>query len=73
VCFPNGGGKAGADCDFGPAACESGLCIRKDSGPICTQGCMGDTDCPDGWICDLVRSVTDTSVQACVPPALQDG
>jgi|APLak6261679142_1056127.scaffolds.fasta_scaffold00343_4 hypothetical protein len=73
VCFPNGGGKPGADCDFGPAACESGLCIRKDSGPICTVGCMGDTDCPDGWICDLLRTVTEQSVQACLPPALQDG
>ena len=73
VCFPNGGGKPGADCDFGPAACESGLCIRKDSGPICTVGCMADGDCPDGWICDVLRTVTDSSVQACLPPALQDG
>jgi hypothetical protein len=73
VCFPNGGGKAGGSCEFGPAACESGLCIRKDSGPICTQTCATDADCPMDWICDAVRSVTDASVQACVPPALQDG
>jgi hypothetical protein len=73
VCFPNGGGKPGADCNFGPAACESGLCIRKDSGPICTAGCTTDAECPDGWLCDLLRSVTDQSVQACLPPALQDG
>ncbi len=73
VCFPNGGGKPGADCGFGPAACESGLCIRKDSGPICTMGCAADADCPDDWICDLLRTVTESSVQACLPPALQDG
>jgi hypothetical protein len=73
VCFPNGGGTPGADCAFGPAACQSGLCIRKDSGPICTQPCMADSDCPETWICDLLRTVTDQSVQACLPPALQDG
>lgn len=73
VCFPNGGGTPGAKCDFGPAACESGLCIRKDSGPICTVGCAGDADCPDGWICDVLRTVTESSVQACLPPALQEG
>ncbi|MFT3708961.1 MAG: hypothetical protein QM817_15030 [Archangium sp.] len=73
VCFPNGGGKAGGNCEFGPAACESGLCIRKDSGPICTQGCMTDADCPTDWICDTLLSVTNQSVQACLPPALQDG
>ena len=73
VCFPNGGGKPGAKCDFGPAACESGLCIRKDSGPICTMACTGDPDCPDGWLCDILRTVSDQSVQACLPPALQDG
>lgn len=73
VCFPNGGGKPGADCDFGPAACESGLCIRKDSGPICTAACMTDSDCPEAWLCDQILSVTGQPVQACVPPSLQDG
>lgn len=73
VCFPDGGGKAGADCAFGPAACESGLCIRKDSGPICTQACTADADCPDTWRCNLLQTVDGQSVQACLPPALQDG
>ena len=73
VCFPNGGGKSGASCSFGPAACDSGLCIRKDSGPICTQGCGTDADCPAGWLCDVLLSVTNQSVQACLPPALQGG
>lgn len=73
VCFPNGGGTAGAKCEFGPAACESGLCIRKDSGNICTLGCAADSECPENWKCELLRSVTDQSVQACLPPALQDG
>ncbi len=73
VCFPVGGGKPGASCSFGPAACESGLCIRKDSGPICTSACTGAADCPEGWSCELLRTVTETSVQACLPPALQEG
>ncbi|MFZ5468438.1 MAG: hypothetical protein ACOZIN_03280 [Myxococcota bacterium] len=71
VCFPEGGGQVGADCTFGPAACESGLCIRKDSGPICTSSCVDDSACPEEWRCESVRAVDDTAVQACIPPALQ--
>ncbi len=71
VCFPDGGGKAGADCAFGPAACESGLCIRKDSGPVCTVPCADVSECPEGWRCEATATVTLTSVQACLPPSLQ--
>jgi hypothetical protein len=71
VCFPEGGGQAGADCAFGPAACESGLCIRKDSGPICTLRCTMDSECPELWGCETLRDVTDQSVQACVPNSLR--
>lgn len=72
VCFPSGGGTPGADCSFGPAACESGLCIRKDSGPMCTRACSGDGDCPDSWLCTLMQTVNEQSVQACLPPELQE-
>jgi hypothetical protein len=71
VCFPLGGGLPGADCTFGPAACESGLCIRKDSGPLCTMACGVDGDCPASWRCDGVATVEGLSIQACVPPSLQ--
>ncbi|MBX5482491.1 MAG: hypothetical protein IRZ16_11745 [Myxococcaceae bacterium] len=71
VCFPVGGGSAGADCSFGPAACESGLCIRKDSGSICTLPCELDADCPESWVCNALSTVDGQPVQACVPPALQ--
>ncbi len=71
VCFPQGGGEAGADCAFGPAACASGLCIRKDSGPICTLGCMTDSECPAEWACETVRDVTEQSVRVCVPNSLR--
>ena len=71
VCFPEGGGQPGADCAFGPAACSGGLCIRKDSGPICTQPCTADTGCPEGWGCDTVKDVTEHSVQACIPNSLR--
>lgn len=73
VCFPNGGGKPGGACAFGPAACESGLCIRKETGPICTVGCSTGADCPEEWLCSGLQTVTGQSVQACLPPALQDG
>ncbi len=71
VCFPNGGGQAGASCEFGPAACSTGLCIRKDSGSICTMPCTEDAQCPQGWTCDVQLAVTSQSVQACIPPYLQ--
>lgn len=72
ICFPNGGGQAGADCTFGPAACESGLCIRKDSGSVCTQSCNdGDPACPDGWSCTQTATVDEQTVLACLPPSLQ--
>lgn len=73
VCFPNGGGVPGSDCSFGPAACGTGLCIRKDSGPICTQYCDDHTPCPATWLCAAQLTVTNQSVQACIPPALQGG
>ncbi|MBS2030848.1 MAG: hypothetical protein JST54_23295 [Deltaproteobacteria bacterium] len=75
VCFPNGGGLAGGDCTFGPAACASGLCIAKVSGNICTVACdttHGSADCPSGWACTQHTPVAgggDTTV--CIPPDLQ--
>lgn len=73
VCFPLGGGGAGASCTFGPAACSTGLCIRKDSGPICTQACAAVADCPKDWLCEVMATVDSRSVQACLPPVLQEG
>lgn len=72
VCFPSGGGVTGGDCTFGPAACASGLCIRKDSGNICTQPCTATADCPAGWACEKTVPVGQTdAVQVCVSPELQ--
>ncbi len=71
VCFPVGGGGAGADCTFGPAACGTGLCIRKDSGNVCTQLCEDGSTCPDAWRCQALATVDGQAVQACVPPSLQ--
>lgn len=71
VCFPVGGGSNGADCTFGPAACESGLCIKKDSGPICTSACAQDVDCPESWVCNELSTVDGKPATVCVPPALQ--
>ena len=68
VCFPNGGGDSGADCTFGPAACKSHLCLKKDSGNVCTLACTADTQCPATWSCLPVNDATDTSQsKVCVP------
>jgi len=68
VCFPNGGGAVGADCTFGPAACTTHLCLKKDSGNVCTQTCVRDTDCPTTWSCLPVNDATDNNQSnVCVP------
>ena len=72
ICFPDGGGAAGSDCSFGPAACAERLCIKKASGPICTQACGEGGVCPDDWMCSSeVMTVTGELIEACVPPELQ--
>ncbi len=71
ICFPNGGGHIGADCTFGPAACESALCIKKDSGPVCTVTCTDASQCPEGWGCAVVSLVDKRSEQVCLPPSVQ--
>ena len=66
VCFPAGGGGLGSDCTFGPAACADRLCIKKQSGNVCTRPCA-DGDCPEGWTCAHTRTVDDRAVQVCIP------
>ena len=69
VCFPNGGGGIGADCTFGPAACTSHLCLKKDSGNVCTAVCTLNSDCPATWSCLPVNDATDNNQSSvCVPP-----
>jgi hypothetical protein len=71
VCFPDGGGDLGADCSFGPAACQSGLCLKKDSGNICTRPCDDGQPCADNWSCTPdVTTVDGASVQVCIPDNL---
>ncbi|HWV38338.1 MAG TPA: hypothetical protein VN033_07655 [Vulgatibacter sp.] len=66
VCFPSGGGAIGSDCTFGPAACADRLCIKKESGNVCTRSCAED-DCPPGWRCGDTRTVDDRPVRVCLP------
>lgn len=71
VCFPDGGGDLGASCSFGPAACQSGFCLKKGSGNLCTRQCTSDTDCGDEFSCvadtALDGSEKGLSAQFCVP------
>ncbi len=68
VCFPDGGGGVGSACAFGPAACKSHLCIKKDSGNVCTVKCTAPTDCPTDWSCGSETTVGGTQVSVCLPP-----
>ncbi len=71
VCFPNGGGGVGADCTFGPAACQTHLCLKKDSGNVCTASCTSDTNCPATWSCLPVNDATDENQSnVCVPAGI---
>ncbi|MFN2547286.1 MAG: hypothetical protein ABR567_07640 [Myxococcales bacterium] len=68
VCFPDGGGAVGSACAFGPAACQSHLCLKKDSGNVCTKACTVDADCPDQWACAREAMPDRTQVNVCLPP-----
>jgi hypothetical protein len=68
VCFPSGGGGVGSSCSFGPAACQSHLCLKKDSGNVCTEKCTVTGDCPDKWACAPEPMPDGTQVNVCLPP-----
>jgi hypothetical protein len=68
VCFPSGGGGTGSACAFGPAACQSHLCLKKDSGNVCTKGCTTGADCPAGWTCAGELMPDGSHVDVCLPP-----
>lgn len=71
VCFPDGGGDVGADCSFGPAACRSGYCIKKEkSGNVCSRSCAEDADCPGEYRCRSAVTVDGRQAQVCVPRQL---
>jgi len=79
ICFPDGGGAPGSDCSFGPAACSDRLCIKKDSGPVCTKTCDPSqpddpaSACPSAdWTCTAkVKPVGQTNeIQLCLPPGV---
>jgi hypothetical protein len=74
VCFPDGGGTLGSDCSFGPAACQTGYCLKKASGNLCTQPCSDAAPCGDGYTCDEATALDGTPDGAagrfCVPDNL---
>lgn len=70
VCFPDGGGGAGADCTFGPAACRSGYCVKKSSGNVCTELCPDGGACGEGFSCTATETVDLQSIEACIPDDL---
>ena len=73
VCFPAGGGAVGSDCTFGPAACSEQLCIRKQSGNVCTRRCDTSADCPATWSCGWTVTVDGLEREVCLPPTVASG
>ena len=65
---PTGGGGVGSACAFGPAACQSHLCLKKDSGNVCTRQCVVDADCPAQWVCAEEKTPDGTLMNVCLPP-----
>ena len=45
----------------------SGACVVLDDGNFCGVECRTARECPDGFVCTDVRSVTDATVRQCVP------
>ncbi len=71
VCFPDGGGGVESDCAFGPAACSERICIKKDSGPVCSRACSDGADCPAEWTCSEVSPLgQEDRLQVCLPPGV---
>ena len=70
ICFPDGGGAVGAACAFGPAACKDHLCLKKDSGNVCSKMCSGPADCPASWSCGEINQVAGGTVSVCLPPGV---
>jgi hypothetical protein len=68
VCFPDGGGGVGSACAFGPAACKTHLCLKKDSGNVCTLRCTTNTECPASWTCAEEAMPDGTKATVCLPP-----
>jgi hypothetical protein len=70
ACLPQtDGGGLGAMCHAGAASCSSGLCLVQRSGPLCTQLCQANSDCPDGWGCAFVegRGMPEGGASVCLP------
>ena len=47
---------------------KSHLCVKKDSGNVCTKTCNAATDCPTDWTCGDEQTPTGENVTVCLPP-----
>jgi len=45
--------------------CDSGYCVQTAEGKVCTETCI--TECPVGWICELISGLGADSLFLCVP------
>ena len=66
ICFFGscaGEGEPGAPCDD-TTDCESGICVEFEGAEICSQDCIADADCWEGWVC---VELGDDDLVGCVP------
>jgi len=47
--------------------CQVGFCVDTADGKICTQGCIEQTDCPEGWACRQVLNTVGDPIFICIP------
>ncbi len=48
--------------------CFSGFCMETMFGQECTEQCLEEGDCPQGWTCSVCGSLGGDPVYCCVPP-----
>ncbi len=48
--------------------CFSGFCVETMFGQECTDQCLEEGDCPQGWACSVCGSLGGDPVYCCVPP-----
>ncbi len=59
-------GEFGDPCSVN-ADCATGYCIFEGDGYQCTQFCLDDATCPDGWSCRTLVNSGGDAVSICLP------
>ena len=64
--FDLNSGEFGSPCEQG-SDCNSGYCIELDSGRVCTELCLQDSDCENGLTCGILTNTGSDVTRLCIP------